>query len=515
MPISIAFLSSARWKWVTLSFLLCMASAPLQAQAPAAHALPSLGDGGDMPLGEERRLGDSIAREIWRDPDLIEDPILSDYIQSIWQPLIQAARQRGELSAELEERFAWDLMLIRDKSVNAFALPGGYLGVHLGLIGVSSSRDELASVLAHELSHVTQRHIARLLSQQSKQSPLMMGAMVLGLLAASRNPQAANAMIVGGQAVAIQNQLNFSRDMEREADRVGYGVMTQAGFEPQGFVSLFEKLQQAARLNDSGGYPYLRSHPMTTERIADMQARQQLLTLASPAPPRLAHQLLSARARVLANPGVDGQRFFSADAQQENRSAGQRAAALYAGVMADLRLRDHGLLRPRLEELRLLTQTDPEAQQQVRLLSAEVALQTGTPLQAIALLGTQGKDRASRFLLAQSRIATGLPAQGAMAAQDLLGWTALHPRDPFGWELLGQALNLQGDGLRAIRAQAESLALKFDYAAAIDRLVAAQELARQLARTGRLDRAQEMEAAIIDSRLRTLQIARREQALQR
>jgi hypothetical protein len=136
-------------------------------------------------------------------------------------------------------------------------------------------------------------------------------------------------------------------------------------------------------------------------------------------------------------------------------------------------------------------------------------------MQAIALLETQGKDRASRFLLAQSRIATGLPAQGAVAAQDLLGWTALQPRDAYGWELLGQALSVQGDGLRAIRAQAESLALKFDYAAAIDRLMAAQELARQLARSGRLDRGQEMEAAIIDSRLRTLQIARREQALQR
>ncbi len=515
MPIFASSLAKARYGWIVLSLGLGLACTALQAQAPAAHDLPSLGDGGDMPLGEERRLGDSIAREILRDPDLIEDPILSDYIQGIWQPLIQAARQRGELSAELEQRFAWDLLLIRDKSVNAFALPGGYLGVHLGLIGVSSSRDELASVLAHELSHVTQRHIARLLSQQSKQSPLMMGAMVLGLLAASRNPQAANAMIVGGQAVAIQNQLNFSRDMEREADRVGYGVMTQAGFEPQGFVSLFEKLQQAARLNDSGGYPYLRSHPMTTERIADMQARQQLLSLGQASAPRLTHQLLSARARVLANPGVDAHRFFSADAQQENRSSGQRAAALYAGVMADLRLRDPTHLRTRLDELRLLTQNDSEAQRQVNLLSAEVVLQTGAPQQAIALLGTRAQDRASRFLTAQSRVATALPAQGAAAAQDLLGWVALHPRDAQGWELLGQALNLQGDTLRAIRAQAESLALKFDYAAAIDRLMAAQELVRQLARSGRLDRGQEMEAAIIDSRLRTLQIARREQTLQR
>lgn len=145
--------------------------------------------------------------------------------------------------------------------------------MHLGLIGVVSTRDELASVLAHELSHVTQRHIARLIAQQGKQTPLMIGSMILGALAASRSPDAAMAMMMGGQALAVQNQLNFSRDMEREADRMGYGLMAPAGFAPQGFVTMFDKLQQANRLNDNGSWPYLRSHPLTTERMADMHSR--------------------------------------------------------------------------------------------------------------------------------------------------------------------------------------------------------------------------------------------------
>mgnify|MGYP000597206000 CR=1 FL=1 len=115
------------------------------------------------------------------------------------------------------------------------------------------------------------------MSRQSAQAPWMVGAMILGVLAAGRSADAANAMIVGGQAVSAQSQLNFSRDMEREADRIGYGVLTQAGFEPQGFTAMFDKLQQAARLNDNGSFPYLRTHPMTTERIADMQARQQMV----------------------------------------------------------------------------------------------------------------------------------------------------------------------------------------------------------------------------------------------
>ena len=214
--------------------LQAQSSAPIKMQ-PAAQ-LPTLGDGSDLSSSAERRLGDRIAREIYRDPDYIDDPVLVEYVQGIWQPLLAAARVRGDLSPELDERFAWEVMLGRDRTVNAFALPGGYLGVHLGLIAIVSNRDELASVLGHELSHVTQRHISRLIAKQGQQAPWLIGAMILGALAASKNVDAANALIVGGQAITAQNQLNFSRDMEREADRVGFGVMTQAGFDAQGFV---------------------------------------------------------------------------------------------------------------------------------------------------------------------------------------------------------------------------------------------------------------------------------------
>ena len=223
--------------------------------------LPTLGDGSDMTTSVERRLGERIVRELYRDPDYIDDPLLAEYVQDIWQPLLAAARVRGELTPEMNERYAWEIVLGRDRVINAFALPGGYLGVQLGLLAIIDNRDELASVLAHELSHVTQRHISRLMAQQSRQTPWVIGAMILGALAASKSPAAANAVIAGSQAAAMQGQLNFSRDMEREADRIGYGVMTRAGFAPQGFVTMFEKLQQASRLNDNGSFPYLRTHP--------------------------------------------------------------------------------------------------------------------------------------------------------------------------------------------------------------------------------------------------------------
>ncbi|MCW8182407.1 M48 family metalloprotease, partial [Verminephrobacter eiseniae] len=150
------------------------------AWAPPASAqtgLPTLGDGSELGSSAERRLGDRIIRELYRDPDYIDDPVLEDYVQGLWQSLLAAARARGELSAELDERFAWEVLLGRDRSVNAFALPGGYLGLHLGLVGVTSTRDELASVLAHELSHVLQRHVSRLLTAQKKQTPLLLGAL--------------------------------------------------------------------------------------------------------------------------------------------------------------------------------------------------------------------------------------------------------------------------------------------------------------------------------------------------
>ncbi|MCY7304952.1 MAG: M48 family metalloprotease [Rhodoferax sp.] len=479
--------------------------APSVPVRPSAGQLPALGDGSELGAAAERRIGDRIAREIYRDPDYLDDPVLVEYVDGVWKPLLAAARSRGDISAELEERFAWEVVLGRDRSINAFALPGGYLGVHLGLIAVVSSRDELASVLAHELSHVTQRHISRLTSKQSEQRPWLIGAMILGALAASKSPDAANALLAGGQAVAIQNQLNFSRDMEREADRVGFGVMTQAGFAPQGFVSMFDKLQQASRLNDNGSFPYLRGHPLTSERIADMQSRQPA-GVAGVVEITLEHAMVSARARVLSNPGVDILRQLVADAAPEliiDVFSVRQAGVLYAGALAAAKLREFPAARNAANRLNGLVRAAPAAQRLATLLTAEVAQQAGDPVPDLKPLG-----RPELFLSAQSQIGRGNAAQ---AAQSLSAWLATHPRDAGAWQLLSVASAAQGQALRAIRADAEARVAQLDFAGALERFKAAQILLRNTQSAG-LDH---IEASIIDTRTRAVQLLFREQSLER
>ena len=506
------------------------AAVPLQAQvavsaAPATLQLPTLGDGSDMTTSAERRLGDRIARELYRDPDYIDDPVLAEYVQGIWQPLLASARARGDLSSELDERFSWEIMLGRDRSVNAFALPGGYFGLHLGLIAVVSNRDELASVLGHELSHVTQRHISRLMVKQGQQTPWMIGAMILGILAASKSADAANALIVGGQAVGAQTQLNFSRDMEREADRVGFGVMTEAGFGAQGFVSMFDKLQQASRLNDSGAYPYLRSHPLTTERIADMRSRQTLGTAPLAAATTLAeHAMVSARARVLSNPGVDALHAIGAEAQGiqlATMAPGPQAGVLYGAALAASRLRDFTNARDCLQRLTKSVQADAAATRLARLLALEVALAAGEDAQAAALLKTSPdligstlvERRPELFLRAQFVLHTGMAEEVNDVAQRLQGWVQSHPHDAQAWQLLSSASAAQGQTLRAIRADAEAQMARLDYPAALERFKAAQALSRQARNAAAA--ADYIDASIIDSRRRQVESLIKEQALER
>ncbi|MCK6427096.1 MAG: M48 family metalloprotease [Burkholderiaceae bacterium] len=503
-----------------LAAALLLPAAPMQAAGGGVagrNTLPALGDAAseDLGVGAERRLGDRIMQEARRDPALLDDPLLVEYVRSLFAPLLQAAQARGDLSAELAQHFAWETFVVRDRSVNAFALPGGYIGVHLGLLSMTGTRDELASVLAHELAHVTQRHIARMLESNRRQSMLGAVAMILGVMAAARsNVDAANAMIVGGQAAMAQGQLNFSRDMEREADRVGFGVLEQAGFARSGMAGMFERMQQAQRLTDYNQFPYLRSHPLTTERVAEARTRLGIeaaggaLDLVGSGGERAlwwhaamqgrARGLMDARSEVLqrlAEPGANGDQGPPA------------LAGAYAAAVAATRLKQWAKADAALDRARRLAAPSPEAERAVHMLQVESLLERGRPQDAAARLAQAPADASRAGLLLASRVALAMPgpAQGlARQAEDLRTWVALHPQDGSAWLALGLLEERLGARLAALRAQAEAQLAWGDLDGAVDRLRAGQRLARSGAAA-----ADSVEAAVIDARLKAVEERRR------
>jgi predicted Zn-dependent protease len=295
-----------------------------------AEGLPDLGDVSQAtftPL-QERRLGDEIMREIHSDPQYYEDAEATDYINSLGGRLVAH-------SSDTRQKF--DFFLIRDNQINAFALPGGYIGVNTGLLLAAESESEVAGVLAHEIGHVTQRHIARMLASQEKGQYISLAAMAVALLASRTSPDVGMAAATFGQAGVIQSQLNFTRDNEREADRVGLQIMEASGFDPRAMPAFFERLQRATRIYEGGAPSYLRTHPLTSDRIADIENRVDKFPYRQ-VPDSLDFQLVRAKLKAdLESPRAA--RTFFEDSLSERRYLSE-AASRYGLARSLLRLKD-------------------------------------------------------------------------------------------------------------------------------------------------------------------------------
>ncbi|MEY2634051.1 MAG: hypothetical protein RIR00_2705, partial [Pseudomonadota bacterium] len=233
-----------------------------------ADELPDLGDDSRSELSPlmEKRLGQQIMNEIrLKEPSYLDDPEVEAYLNQIGGKLVAASNDPG---------YGFTFFAISDNSINAFAMFGGYIGVNTGLLLNAQNESELAGVLSHEISHVTQRHLARQVTQEKRVSMASMLAMAVGLLAARSNANVATAAIASASAGSIQSQLSFSRDYEREADRFGFETMKRAGMDVRGMSGFFQRLQRATRVYENNAPVYLRSHPITLERISDMQNRE-------------------------------------------------------------------------------------------------------------------------------------------------------------------------------------------------------------------------------------------------
>ena len=263
--------------------------------------LPDMGDPGGDSLSriDERKYGEMIMRQIRPDTDYSNDLPLYDYLNQMERRLLQAAKklQLGGANEQGSSAYNFEVFAVKDSSINAFALPGGFIGFHTGLIVTAESDSEVASVMGHETGHVLQRHLARQMDRQATNTMIAIAGMVLGALVMSRNPQAAGGLMQGGQAAAISNQLSYSRDAEREADRIGFQILEASGYDVNGAPGFFQRLQKATGIMDKGVPTYVRSHPLTTDRIADMQDRARTASSRN-VPTAIEFYFIKARARM-------------------------------------------------------------------------------------------------------------------------------------------------------------------------------------------------------------------------
>ena len=229
--------------------------------------LPDFGDASSTTLSpaDEREIGAYLMRRIRATMPVIDDPEIEDYIQTLGYNLLAEGTQGST---------DFYFFVIADPAVNAFAMPGGYIGVNSGLITSSASESELASVLAHEIAHVTQRHIARAIAAAEATQYATIAAVIAGLIIGTQNSEAGQATVAGATAASQQRQLNFTRTNEQEADRVGIAMLAKAGYDPRAMPEFFEKLDIASRYY-SRPPEYLSTHPVTTSRIADSRARAE------------------------------------------------------------------------------------------------------------------------------------------------------------------------------------------------------------------------------------------------
>ncbi|MBS0375416.1 MAG: M48 family metallopeptidase [Proteobacteria bacterium] len=287
-----------------------LASGAAFGAAPASQELPDIGTPVDSILtkSDEYKLGAMVIQGLRDQGQIIDDPEINEYIQSVGERLASHA-QEGTVK--------FTFYVVKDRGINAFALPGGFVCVNAGLLLATASESELAGVLSHEISHVTQRHIARSIQDASRASlastAAMLAAIVLGAVSGNSNVGMAGVMV--GQGAALQHQLNFSRENEYEADRVGIGVMAATGYDPNAMASFFETLER--RMGSAGQnakiLEFLQTHPVTSGRVAEAKARASSYPIVRPVD-TTGYRLARERVRVMTFGPEDNPRDVYADA---------------------------------------------------------------------------------------------------------------------------------------------------------------------------------------------------------
>lgn len=311
--------------------LLCLSGPGI-----ASQNLPALGEAsrGVLTPAQELELGRSLLREVHRVFPLHSDPELTAYIESL-----------GKFLVSNTDHVTGDFffLLLDERNVNAFAMPGGIIGIYSGLLLETRDEAELSAVMAHEIAHVTQRHLARMYARERDVNYATGLAILAGILAASLDPQLGQAVMTGGLAAGIQSRLNYSRSAEAEADRIGMQILANSGFSPAAMADFFERLQALSRGQSDAVPEYLRTHPVTLDRISDARNRAREVSGEHQRDITGNFPWMQARARALADPERSLQRF--------NAHSNPSPVLFYEAIVAEIQRGDSQTARQLFDRL--------------------------------------------------------------------------------------------------------------------------------------------------------------------
>jgi len=435
-----------------LSQFLCAAAIAAVSLSSVAQsgrvALPELGNSASDVLSksEEREYAEGLLRQMRAFEILDEDPLVNDFFSSMGYKLAANSDQ---------PEAAFTFVVLDQPIINAFAAPGGVIALYSGLVLLADTQDEVAGVLSHEIAHVTQLHLYRAFEKGKEMNVLTMLGMLGLILASGGNGEVIQGAVMGAQAVAAQAQINFTRHNEIEADRVGIRTLSAAGYDPQGMADFFEKMGQNTRANGEGPPEFLRTHPVSVNRIAEAKSRIQNMPNVEPDEGRQFYIIQARMRALLENDPKTAVEYFNTELKKPLSEA-RRNGNLYGLAIATQRLAEYdeaetilsGLLEK--EPSRLAFQLQMANLQRVRGQSQQ-AIDSLADLyhifpgnQAIAL-------EYGRALLAQSD-----PKLAETASEVLRQQLIKRKNDPELYALYAQAANLAGDNIRSTEAIAES-----------------------------------------------------------
>ena len=435
----------------------------------ANQDLPSFGDStsGIISLDQERRLGQQFLRSIRAQAPTLDDPILQDFLEHLIYRLAS--------HSQLEDR-RLDIVIIRNGSLNAFAAPGGIVGVHDGLFRYAQTEHEMSAILSHELAHLSQRHFARRVAEGKKSAALNIAGLLAGvILAATAGGDAALLALTGSQGLAQNQSLKYSREREAEADRIGIYTLNEASMDPRAMAYMFERLQRASRYSTGNNIPeFLRTHPVTNDRVADSYNQTQNYPKKQ-FPASLDYQLMRIRARAITSGNQSQEVKHFEAAFKESSNTTQKTANQYGLVIS---LTNSLAFDKARTHIRGLREQHP-LNIPFRIAEAEIYTRAQQPEIALELLEEALEVSPNNYPLSATYAQTLLAASKPVAALKVLAALSVRrPNDEYVWYLLAEAYGLANNIPGVHEARAEFFVLNANYDQAIKQLGYALPLVR-------------------------------------